>query len=730
MMLNNPVAARVLLGLVLAAPPAAAQLSVEILSLSPSEIVARPGRWLPLFCEVESSGEPFEGRLVALAGGRAFSAPVQVEAGGRATVELVLLWPEGEDRVDLALERTGETGAAWSEERAVRVLARETPIALVLDMDGSLAGVLDGLVWGGERAEVLQAGRHLPLFFTGYDGVDLVILARDPFPDEARAEREERALLDWVRAGGVAAAVLQEEPELAAPGLALFCRRWLGVSFAETRICRTPGALQEFAELAAYPRPPSGPVSYVAVEPGPRARVLLGAGPDPLVLAVPQGAGAIALLAFDPASPPLSGWGGTARIFERLETSASFIRPRHLILAALARETREPGVLPLVPFVLPLALYLILFGPIWYLAARHVPGCSLAPFLALSVAAGSALALLIPRRLEQVEVPVACETVFAGRAAEPWAAAWDEVALFAPGPTEFSIETREPLIPESAPGDVELLPQGDEARLSGIPAGAWTWSSLSGRRVVERPAIRSELALGEGGEVTGWVRVPPGLSIDRAEILVGRARLPIGRLPADEDTPVEGRLEMKSSPPGFDHRPSSRGAPFLGALLVGSVEDDSLDVRLRGRDTPFRRRTLLACEVSISLPPACLELPPGLLACRVSTDGDSPEDPGGEIELAAGKSLLAEFVVPAARSGKVSLRIVFPEKVLPGLRTTASVWDWAGNLYRPLPPDGRLDDARALLEPGTGRVRVRLASRTDSAVSVGWIDVGVSWGPP
>ena len=308
----------VLAVLLFAVPAAAAPPIVKV--SAPMLQMARPGAWVPIYVDIQST-EPVRGFVtVRFAGGddsdpatRAFD----VARGGSRRIVVPKRVPAWGYNLEVEV-RDARGGSLKSESLEVRggAMSPEALRVLVVGEDPlgwpTLQTVTHGPIVG--HPDTAQADfrpvlvqnllpSDLPTHWFGWSSVDILVWPR---PDPAALSPEQQAALSgWVVAGGTALIALADDHGrwTASPLGSLAPVRSIGMimSASARDVLRTVAG-----NRAALPD--TEPVPIVDIAPfAPTESLLADDKGKPLILRAPVGGGQVVLTSFDPAAAELSG---------------------------------------------------------------------------------------------------------------------------------------------------------------------------------------------------------------------------------------------------------------------------------------------------------------------------------------------------------------------------------------------------------------------------------------
>jgi len=234
----------------------------------------------------------------------------------------------------------------------------------------------------------------LPPVSAAWQSLDVLIISDQdtgPLTPEQRA-----ALRDWVTMGGQLVVLGGPSWQKTAAGL----RDLLPLTPTGAR---TVSEWEGLAALAANAPTLSGEGTIAVGSLNPNAVVLASAGEAPLIVTQRMGYGQVAFFAADPAFAPLRGWDGLEDVFRRVLAAAASDRPSWAAgISNWSNAQTAVGVIPNLELPNPLlicgflGLYLIIVGPLNFLALRLFKRLELAWFtIPLVVCGFSMVAYLI-----------------------------------------------------------------------------------------------------------------------------------------------------------------------------------------------------------------------------------------------------------------------------------------------------------------------------------------------
>lgn len=490
-----------------------------------------PGRWVPLSVAMRNSGGDM---IVELKGTTTstrstFSTSVDLPQGSDKQVPL-LIQPGGAGRVHVGLFN-GITPVA-EQSANLKPTGGEPLVVVIGDPSTQLEGV-EAIGHSGRPIVVSAAVAELPENALGWGSVDFVVLAG---ADLSRAnELQRKALAQWVALGGElvitggpgATAVLAALPESLRPATAAGAR--------------DAGDFGTLAALAGGEEPVgSAPIAVLAPAPGavPIAPLADGA---PLMVQRRHGDGAVVVLAFDPALPPFSNWGGADDLWSALHVQRGETLwsspPADLGQLGQGLSTLPEFELPSLKWLLVLiAVYIALVGPVNYLVLRRrrrldlawvtIPALTLL-FSGLTYGAGF---MIHGRELVLYELSAVRVIPDAGVAHVR-----TYVGLFSPGSSSYDVRIADALAQEAASSGMPVdAIQGLDGGVQDFPVEQWALGSFAAEAVVDWPGADPGRMTVESTSAQGIISNPFGQAVEEAAIFMRGGAAPIGRWAAAE----------------------------------------------------------------------------------------------------------------------------------------------------------------------------------------------------
>lgn len=338
---------------------------------------AKLDRWAPLQVEVINQGPALNGELVARqarAGGTVavYSLPLALPEGARKRLSIVVPAQSGSRTTEIAYEVGGAAPASASaslelvgpEDLLVGVLSSE-PLAL------DALGQVTLLGRAGSVRLVRLGPESLPDSLTLLDNFDLLALAR--FPSARLSDAQKRALVAWVRRGGLL--VLVGGPE------------WRGTLGGlppelvplEATGTRPVDDLPVLAALGGKELPERGRPVALTTATLKDARALIQDGTDPVIAVGRLGQGGVLYFGVDLTLEPFAAWSGAPALWETLllqYRGGGLWSPRTSARGNPAQMARAIESQPMLTapwpgrLMLGLAVYLALLGGAGYAFVR------------------------------------------------------------------------------------------------------------------------------------------------------------------------------------------------------------------------------------------------------------------------------------------------------------------------------------------------------------------------
>lgn len=502
------------------------------------------GRWVPLSVALQNSGGDM---IVDLKGTTTstrstFRTSVDLPRGSDKQVPL-LIQPGGASRVHVGLFN-GITPVT-EQSANLKDTGGEPLVVVIGDQATQLEGV-EAIGHSGRPIVVSAEVSELPENALGWGSVDFVVLAG---ADLSRAsELQRKALAQWVALGGElvitggpgATAVLAALPEALRP--------------ADATGARDAGDFGTLAALAGGEEPVgSAPIAMLAPAPGavPIAPLADGA---PLMVQRRYGDGAVVALAFDPALPPFSNWGGTDDLWRALH-----VQRGETVWSAPAVDLGRlgQGLSTLPEFELPslrwllmlIAVYIALVGPVNYLVLRRrrrldlawvtIPALTLL-FSGLTYGAGY---MIHGRELVLYELSAVRVIPDAGIAYVR-----TYIGLFSPGSSSYEVRIADALARETASSNrpVDAV-QGLDSGVQDFPVEQWALGGFVAEAVVDWPGASPGRVTVDARTAQGEISNPFGQDVEQAGIFMHGGAAPIGHWAAAESRDASVPLDDSAS---------------------------------------------------------------------------------------------------------------------------------------------------------------------------------------
>lgn len=353
----------------------------------------KDGLWLPVRITVENSGADFLGQL-EINDPQGFTGlevliTRQLELPTQSRREFfVYAAPQGSIST-LKAELKTNNQTAGTTVTNVRTLATSDLLYGQLVGSSAAFSFINSIDPLSGQAYVAQLTiEDLPPVSAAWQALDVLIIADQdtgPLTPEQRA-----ALKDWVTMGGQLVVMGGPSWQKTAAGL----RELLPLTPTGTR---TVSNLNELTALTANAPPISGEATVAVGTLSPNAVVRARAGDVPLLITQKVGYGQVAYLAVDPSFAPLRGWDGLEDVFRRV-LAATGDRPSWAAgISNWSNAQTAVGVIPNLelpnPFLICgfLGLYLVVVGPLNFLALRIFKRLELAWFTIPMVVCGFSL---------------------------------------------------------------------------------------------------------------------------------------------------------------------------------------------------------------------------------------------------------------------------------------------------------------------------------------------------
>jgi hypothetical protein len=753
------------------------------------------GEWLPLHVHLSNDGADVNAEVradVSGSSGRAvYAAPAPLPAGARKEIVLYVQPPTFAREITVRLV-SGEDHLA---EATVDVVThpRSHYLVGVLASEPDAFALLNGLALTG-RDQVLVvplAPATLPARSEALRSLDAVIVAG--LDTSALNPAQTGALVRWVEGGGRlvlgggagARRVMAGMPDPLRPA-----------EPGEVRDVTAPAALGDFA---GYPIQAPGPVPAAPPDQL-RGRVIVAEGETPIVVQDNLGQGWVGYLALDPAAAPFHGWGGALRFWQRLFAPGAGLEanvPRDIPARALESEQMGYALANLPSLELPsvrwltvlLAVYILLVGPVNYLALRRLGRLSAAwitiPALTLLFSVGSYGLGYTLRGSDVIVhqigiVPLTASTSMEG---DPTAATNGDVAarayvgLFSPSRGNYDLRVGgntligplsqqtggRPAYGTTSAG-LEVV-QGETTLVREMWVNQWAMQSFQAETHLPGVGRRltSDLVIDADG-VRGTVRNDLDDALEDVLLLMGHRFAPLGDVAAGETLVVDRAFAANTSGAPFpwalfqdeegmgvdrSSRASRLRQSILGAffhtnwgpaqvpaspMLLAWSDEPILDVTISQRRASHQATTLVVQYLPLPVKEGRVSLPPGMVGANLLTsEGEAGTcGPTGQVYLADGEVTLA-YQLPSNLRGIRTTRLTLQagtEGGAWGESPAVALYDWTQGAWAaldPMSPDETVEipDPDRFVDAAGGVIHLRAAAASNTGSKCYRFDVGL-----
>lgn len=582
----------------------------------------KDGLWLPVRVTAENSGADFAGRLE-------INDP-QGYTGLEVLITRELDLPTQSRREFFLYAAPQGSLSTLKAELKTNTQAASTVVANVQTL--SVSDLLFGQLVGSSaafsfinnidplsgQAYVAQLEiEDLPPVSAAWQSLDVLIVSDQdtgPLTPEQRA-----ALRDWVTMGGQLVVMGGPGWQKTAAGL----RELLPLTPTGTR---TVNNLSDLAVLATNAPALSGEATVAIGSLNPNAVVLASAGEVPLIITQRVGYGQVAYFTVDPAFAPLRGWDGLEDVFRRV-LAATGDRPSWASgISNWSSAQTAVGVIPNLelpsPFLICgfLGLYLIIVGPLNFLALRLFKRLELAWFTIPLVVCGFSLVayligfVLIGNRpiLHQLSIVQVWPGAQTARVEQL-------IGLFSPSRRSYELQFPAATLGRVMPGTSGITgnklqsEQAEQITLSGVRADVASVQSFVMQGFVAAPQFEAQLEIkvqGTSTTLTGQVVNASQLMLEDAVVLGPGGVLRLGDFAPGETKAVNLALmagrAASFSPNAILPFSSSSSSPFVPPVYgsyyssYDSTIDDILGTTNYSDDrNNWRRYNLLSALINV-----------------------------------------------------------------------------------------------------------------------------------
>lgn len=559
-------------------PPAVAQTTPGPLTLRVTPAFDgyfKNGEWLAAWAEIENTGKNVDAQLsvqiIKSNSQSTYAVSVALPTGARKRVALYLL-PNNFSR-ELEVRLSGPDGPLAQQKITVRPQSNITFLAgLVARERGGLA-LLNGASFPGQerpKAIVDVSLEDLPERVEGLRSFDLLVF--NDVDTSRLSVAQANALGDWVKqggrlviGGGGGAGITLAGLPAGLPGAELAGQTELQA--ADLR------GLADFAAGSAIQT--GGTFIAARYTPVENSSLLAGDSRLPLVIESNNGDGHVDLVSLNLSSAPFNAWPDTIKFWNQLLAPTAEYPPnlpQDISLRQMGNMEVASNLgnipaldLPSIQWLsLLLGIYILLVGPVNYLALRRLRRLQLAwatiPVLTLLFSAGAFSIGYWLRGSDVILNQIALITPNGGGAAT----VSNYLGLFSPSQRSYSIDvlTSGLLSPvtgydgnpwnpngqQSGGANVTFV-QGDQPRVSGLAIDQWSFQAFSEeQRWAQFGNLRADLRL-DNDRIAGTLRNETGLNLTDISVVVGSNFIRLGDLPAGGEKPVEVPLGAPSSSP-------------------------------------------------------------------------------------------------------------------------------------------------------------------------------------
>ncbi|MBX3000901.1 MAG: hypothetical protein KF893_20430 [Caldilineaceae bacterium] len=532
------------------------------------------GEWLPIWVQVENSGNGIEAQVQARITSRngviTYAAPASLPSGSRKRVPLYVPPNSFSHELDVQLVEIADRGGRnilLSQTVEIEPLPNITYlIGIVAPQRGALS-LLNGVTLPGQKRPIALVDlplADLPERVEGLRSFDLLIL--NDIDTSTLSPAQIRVLESWVHDGGRlviggGGAARATASGLPASLLPMTPRSAIDVD--------NLASLADFA--AADPIRVPGPF-VVARGDEITGQILAGDADLPLVVERRLGQGLVDIIALDLAVAPFQGWTGVTSFWEKLiSPGAAYPEWMPADMAPARAQTEQMSyALSMLPSLdLPsvrslailLGVYIIVIGPVNYLLLRHWRRLHLAwitiPALTLLFSAGAFGIGYALRGNDLILNKIALITPNDDGPAE----VLSFMGIFSPAQQSYDIEVDgdgllSPTVRNADPWSMGgagssaaemVIIQGTPGRLQGLAINQWSMQSFTAEsRWSDFGRVEGNFEFTENALI-GEIRNNTAYPLTDAVILWGNYFKRIGDLPAGATVPVQVEMATNAS---------------------------------------------------------------------------------------------------------------------------------------------------------------------------------------
>lgn len=681
------------------------------------------GEWLPVWVELENQGQDIEAQIrveVSTSQGLiVYEVPVSLPSGSHKRIPVYVL-PNNFSR-ELAIKLVSEGKTILSSKAAVRPQSNISYFSgLIAPQRGALSLLRGIKLPGQERPTVLMdlTLAEIPERADALHSFDLLVF--NDVDTTKLTPGQKDALVGWIQKGG----------HLVIGGGAGAQRTLAGLpdSLAPLKITATSevqgadvGSLAQYAQTD--PIVATGPFVIAQGDLGSESRVAASAKDLPLLVEKPVGYGMVHFVALDLAGAPFNGWTGCQAFWETVigpagaypENMPFDMSPRTFLSSSLIYALSNiPSLdLPSVKgIIIMLGIYILIVGPINYLALRRMRRLHLAwvtiPLITAIFALGTFGLGYTMRGNDLVLNKIALVQVGSNGDAP----VTSYMGLFSPRQQayEISVQGEGLLSPMTGyeydpwgtggvntTGGEMVFVQGQPARLRGLTVNQWSMQSFMSEGTWKGfGSLEGNLRL-ENETLVGTVKNSTQYALSDVVVTLQNRIQRLGDMAAGEEKEVnlglanlqadrfnssisyrlyQENLEPGKSPTRLDNLkmniissvfengtwmktissrrfPSSSGDNNGGVFVFGWMEQAPPEVSIEGNTLAYKTTTLVYSSIDYRLPTSgYLSLPPGLIPGSITKYPISGGVCGTSTSVSLGQGQAEmEFSIPSYLTG-------------------------------------------------------------------------------